>query len=138
MRTPGIALRVLIATEWLVMLAGVVCVLALELPLPAELEAYVDRQDKLSSAAHSIWLIVGVPVLLASIVASIGLWFFRRWARPLYAFTIAATIVITAFEGPVVQPALLGTFTEISSLVAGAILGVAYFAPIEALQRETA
>jgi hypothetical protein len=128
---------VLIATEWVILLAGVTVVFAFELPLPAELDAYADRQEEGSSGALPIWWIVGIPVFVASIVASIGLWFFRRWARPLYALVILATIVMTASEGPVVQHALIGIFTEVSSLVAGATLGVAYFAPIEDLRRTT-
>ena len=138
LRTPRTALRALIVTEWLVLVTGVVCVLALELPLPAELQAYTDRQDELSSGPHRLWWIVAIPVLLGSILAFFGLWFFRRWARALYAILVVAGVIMAATDGPVAHHALAEVFAVVSSLVSGAILGVAYFAPIDGLQRTTA
>ena len=136
--TPKTALRALVAADWVVLLAGAVCVLALDLPLPAELQAYVDRQEELSAESHPLWWLVAIPVLLGSIIASVGLWFFRRWARALYALIVVSGIIMTAIDGPVAHHALAEVFTAISSLVAGAILGLAYFARIEGLQRTTA
>ena len=72
-----LVLRALIAIEWLLIFAMLVCVFTLELPLPAELQDYLDREDERPfSASGRTWLIVGAAVLIPSACASAGLWFY--------------------------------------------------------------
>ena len=89
---PKLVLRALIAIEWVLIFAMVVCVFTLELPLPAELQDYLDREDKRPfSPSDRAWLIAGAAVLIASVTASLGLWFYRPWARLLYAVAVSRT-----------------------------------------------
>jgi Na+-translocating ferredoxin:NAD+ oxidoreductase RnfD subunit len=73
-----------------------------------------------------------------SIIASVGLWFFRRWARLLYLLSVIASVLLTALDGPAVHHVLFAIFSDVSSVITGAIVGVAYFAPIDGLRRAKA
>ena len=133
---PRLVLRALIAIEWLLIFAMVVCVFTVELPLPAELQDYLIREDErpFSPSDHA-WLIAGAAVLIASVAASVGLWFYRRWARLLYAVNVLAGVAMTLFGPPIVEHPLVTALGELSSVLAGAIVAMAYYAPIDALQR---
>ena len=139
MLSASLTLRVLIVVEWLLVVILIVSVFVFELPLPTELEQYVDREaEKPLSRSDWLWSISAMIVLLVSLLASIGLWFFRSWARPTYATAVLGNIALSALDEPLVAHPFVVVFSDLSLIVVGAIVALAYFGRIDAFERTTA
>ena len=98
---------------------------------------YTQEIEAAFAAEPVVWLLQGswlanglVLVIFAALLSSIvGLYRFKRWARPLALWTLAAEFVIYPFLGPTLESALENTFMFASSLSWGAVLALAYFSP---------
>ena len=110
-----------------VLLGGVAVLFALDQSLPSDLSAWVEAE------ANSEWTILdtfGAGVAVVSTAASIGLLFFARWSRPVYAASTVAVTVATLFAGPSVSTAMEVFFSEVVLLLDGFIIGTAYFSDV--------
>lgn len=124
MASPGTIFRAAIILEWV--LIGLAVAVSLSTSLPKELEAFtVERQDW-----HPVLDTLSGVALIVSVVASVGLWFFRNWARPTYALASIWLVLAVAFGEPVVTPAVAGALEELSLIVTGFIVGLSYFSQI--------
>jgi hypothetical protein len=118
-------LRVGVIAEWVVIIIAVIASFVFIGDLPEPLLEYTSR-DALFCPLD----VIDAVVLAASIAASIGLYFFRRWARPIYAASTIWLSVSTAFGNPSVEPPIVSAMEEISLLIAGLLIGMSYFGGI--------
>ena len=79
-----------------------------------------------------IWLALAVALpLLAAIIAGVaGLFFFKRWGRTVSLYATILSLVLYVFSGPEIYSAWESALFEVSSLLWGAILALAYYSPI--------
>jgi hypothetical protein len=70
-------------------------------------------------------------VLVVSSV--IGLFFFRRWARPLYLVTTILATLLLPVSGPYVASGWSQMIDELGLIVSGVILALIYWSPLKEL-----
>jgi len=88
-------------------LAGFLAEATLDFLLPAELKAFVDERNAAQlTNEQAVVLLVLLAYVIAAVVARIGLWRFRAWARRL--------ITIALVLSPVVSAAASVVFPELS------------------------
>jgi len=121
-------LRLVVILEWVFLITGLALSFALEGTLPLELRNWLasesERPLRLSDIAL---LLVGVPLLIADIVASVGLLFLQKWAAWLYLVSNVGGYLFLPFTGPSVDHAVADTMDEISTLLTGVVLTLAFF-----------
>ena len=71
-----------------------------------------------------------LPWLVAFLASTIGLLFFRRWARAVAFYSTLAGFGLYPFFGPELSSALASALTDASSMLWGAILALAYYSPL--------
>ena len=76
---------------------------------------------------------VGLAIFCAYVVASIGLFFFRNWARWLFVFLALSGPVYAALSGMVVQTPFEALLGGLVGILDGAILALAFLSPIASL-----
>jgi hypothetical protein len=119
--------RYLVGSSIALLFVAVAMVFMFHEPLPTELETWVNAQSE------TAWTVVdwlGVAAALVSVIASVGLLFFARWARPTYAIALSGTIVVSALGGPYIVTGLEGFFDDFTLLLDGLIIGAAYFSDV--------
>ena len=124
-------LRYLIVAEIVLVVLMVAAAFVEDRFLPPLLQQY---QESISSDEFSstdiLWLAVGIPALIVSIVAWIALWRGWRIGRRLYTIGWIAFLPVIAFTGPLVQTGAVSFIDTVSSLVGGVILGLLYFSDL--------
>lgn len=129
--THATILRALIVVELASALLGIYADVALQSSLPAPLQAYLTAQSQGPlTIGGALTLAILVPMFAALVVAWVGLWFLKRWARTLYTALIVVFLVVTLFLGPVVASALAAMLYTVSSIAAGAILGLVWLSEL--------
>jgi hypothetical protein len=118
-------LRVAVVAEWVVIIIAVVASFIFIETLPEPLLEYVNRDAPLQLID-----MINAVVLVATITASVGLYFFKRWARPIYTASTIWLCVSTVFGNPNIEPPIVSALEEISLLIAGFLIGMSYFAGI--------
>ena len=90
--------------------------------------------SSLEAMPASNWLppVAVVAVLgfaLLTLASTIGLLFFRRWARPLYVASLVAGLVLIAFDpgGPAIRAQ--GSIASLNMVFSGMVIGLMYFSP---------
>lgn len=123
--------QVLLGVYLLTTVLGFVASSLGEYLLPTALRAY-QREQLESDMTASEWVLlaVSVPVLVAAVIALIGLFRFWPLARPLVVTLTAAGIILGPFAGPVVEPGLAATFDSCSTVLGGMMLALLYFSPV--------
>lgn len=92
--------------------------------------AYKAEPYWLADASLTVLVAVLLLTIVAMTVGIVGLYFFKPWARSLsFLLTVAGTPV-AAFAGPTLVSGLESTLWEISTLLWGAILALAYYSPV--------
>ena len=77
---------------------------------------------------HDAILLSGLlVVMLAGIIAAVGLLFLQRWAAWLYLFSIALGYCLLPFTGPVVEHGVASVVDDSSTIFTGMILALAFF-----------
>lgn len=108
-------------------LLSTIAIIAIAPALPAELDRWVVEQTEGSFGMLEWFMIaVGVPYL----VATIGLFYFARWSRALYAVCVVTLIACGLFTGPSVATALEAFSRDAIGLLDGFIIGLAYFSDV--------
>ncbi|MDO8995339.1 MAG: hypothetical protein Q7U77_01810 [Sediminibacterium sp.] len=88
-------------------------------PVPSLLENY-----------PFISLAVLLPWLIAVLASTVGLLFFKRWARSMALYSTLIGLTLYSFFGPTLSSALASALTDASSLAWGAVLALAYYSPL--------
>ncbi|MGH2360888.1 MAG: hypothetical protein ACRDGM_10170 [bacterium] len=128
--------------QWLVVasvLTSLVFFFLPAVPLPVSLEVAALRAKSGYGA-----ILPGIRELIAWIflplwlLASVGLFFFQAWARTLFAVLYVVGLLLRFAQGVTVSLPVEGFVGEIVSLLDGAILVLAFTAPLDAYFRRRA
>ena len=123
------ALRVCIVLEWAAIVLSVVLAFSLERQLPDELRYWIESEDErpTSTVYDLMILLVLLPLLLVYIVSSVGLFFRRRWAGPLYVGSAVVMSLATVLLGPIVEHAVAAAVDDFAMLLSGVVIGLILF-----------
>ena len=123
--------RVLIAAQIGLVVLAIAASVRLEATLPEPLRAYQQAQLDTPFASKAVaFAALGIPLLAAMVVAWIALLRFWRIGPWLYLATTVAGIALTIATGPSVTTAIETTLDTASSVVAGAIIAMAFFSDV--------
>jgi len=128
-------LRSLLLAEWVLVL-----VLGVGGSVPQELQGIANQTYAKDPRPFHLFLAIACSLGLLKIIAQIGLFLFKRWARPLFTI-IAISAVIVPFAVMVLPPGLTGmpnpplaeSLAVLLSMMDGAIVALAYASPVGAL-----
>ena len=99
--------------------------------LPEPFSKALQLQDEAIAGPWVYALLALALLLLAALVASVvGLYLFRPWSRPLAVGMTIVAVVLVPFFGAVAESGIASAAMELSSLLWGAVLAVAYFSPL--------
>ena len=131
--------RVLVWAQIGLVVLAIAASLRLEKTLPETLQAYLRaQQDAPFTSKDAILTAAGIPLLAAMVVAWIALlrsWRIGPW---FYLGTTVAGIVLALATGPSVTTAIETTLDTASSVIAGAIIAMAFFSDVAARFRANA
>jgi hypothetical protein len=128
---PVTILRTLIIIEIVSTLLGMYADIALEATFPPELRAYLLTQSQGAfGAKETLTAVILAAFLVALVVAWVGLWFMKRWARTLYTTLVVIGLVLTLFLGPVVTSAFAAALYSIATLAGGVMLGLLWLSEL--------
>jgi hypothetical protein len=106
--------------------------------VPAEFRRLDEMQTSAEWLEQAWFLWVGAAWLIATLASTIGLWFFRRWARTLSVGTSLFAIVLGAVTpGALVTSGLANTFAWASAMLWGAVILAAFTEPVRAMFRSS-
>ena len=82
--------------------------------------------------AQNLWvmLAIAIPLLIASVSGFVGLYLFKKWGRTLSLCLTVVSPILSLFFGPTLSKPLESMFFEVSTLLWGAILTLAYYSAI--------
>jgi membrane-bound metal-dependent hydrolase YbcI (DUF457 family) len=127
----GRQFRILLIAAILVGIIGALIDLVIPSLVPESLLKAQELEDNSLLDAHL--LSIGgtvIALLIASIAATVGLYRFRPWAPRFTLVTTALTLLLTPFLGAFTQSGVAVALMELSSMLWGAVLSVAYFSPL--------
>ena len=75
-------------------------------------------------------LVLAVTVVILYIVGAVGLCFFKRWARSFFLYLTVLTFAFYPILGVIVSSTWSGALSDMSSLLSGGILALAYYSPL--------
>ena len=80
------------------------------------------------------WLLlgIGVPVLVAYLIAAVGLYSFRSWAPRLALWATIGSFVLYAFTGAQVYSPLTAVLEQIAATLWGIVLAMSFLPPLNA------
>jgi hypothetical protein len=129
-------LRILIVVEiGLGILGGVVSHLTVSW-LPEPLRAFSKAESQGERAL--VMLRVVFPLIILSLVSSIGLFFFWRPSRILYLISSVLWLLLLPFFGPNVDAGWGKVFEDAGLVVSGVILALVYFSPLKSFYERPA
>jgi hypothetical protein len=129
-------LRILIVAEiGLGILGGVVSLLTASL-LPESLRAFSEAKSQVEQSL--VTLRVAFPVIILSLVSSIGLFFFWRPSRILYLISSVLGLLLAPFLGPYVDAGWGRALEDAALVVSGVILALVYFSPLKSFYERPA
>lgn len=95
-----------------------------------EYQSWLSKQPMSQLEVIAEW--IGMPALGASLIASIGLFFFRRWARLVFLVSIIVMLICgLPTKYPLLMTAEQNFFDSMVSLLSGLIFALAYWSPIK-------
>ena len=127
-------LRCLLLFWWLLLIVCVVSTLTTQQHLPPALAEYVSAQANAELSQFELAMIIfGLLGLLAMIVGSVGLFFFRTWGRETFVITNIIGVFLPPFFGPVVMSEATMTISYLCSILTGGLLFSVYLPPLRNL-----
>lgn len=113
------------------MLLGVFLGLALFTDIDPMPEVLATYRDSMVGASLTIYDVFLFSFALSTSVALIGLIYFTRWARPIFAIGVFVTTAGIFYSKPVVYSALEAAICEVSLVIDGMIIALAYFSDLK-------
>lgn len=77
-----------------------------------------------------LWALALGACVLALTVATVAMCFFKPWARRLCLWGTALGVPVVVWLGPSMYSGLSGALLDLSSMLWGAVLALAYFSPL--------
>ena len=84
---------------------------------------------------ETLWIVIGVVLgayVLALPVATVGMCLFKPWGRSLSLWGTVLAAPVMVWLGPTMASGLASAMLELSSMLWGAALALAYFSPLAA------
>lgn len=101
--------------------------------LQPEVKAAV-KAAMISHASRTAIIVVGLlslAVVVVGIASIVGLWLFKRWARPLALWSSVVSVLLYPAVGPMAFSGWALMFVAISLMLWGAMLAMAYFSELK-------
>ncbi len=99
--------------------------------LPTPLQQYLASLESVEPSRGDVFLgIVGLIFLICVIVALIGLWKFKPWARTLYVIATILLLPAPLALGPVVMNPWAALFMSLAEPLGGVLLAMMFLPPI--------
>jgi hypothetical protein len=125
---PQKALRICVIGDWVFVMLMIALEFALESWLPAPLRRWLDTRANSPTTLDEVVIVAfAILLLLSCIAASIGLFFFQRWAAWLFLFNVLMGFLFTLRTGPVVMHSAASTASDVATVFEGLVLGIAFF-----------
>lgn len=121
-------LRVSLVLEWITIIFYVLLTYVLETSLPVQLQDYLKweiSQELTSSEAMELAFIIIDFVMY--VISSVGLFFFKAWAKKMYIFIGVFFILSSIVSDPVVEHSLTYAVGSIQYICFGFILALLLF-----------
>jgi hypothetical protein len=126
--------RRLIILWWCIGIVCVVVTLSTEKYLPRELASYLAAKANAEPTAFEFsGIIIGLVVLLASMIGSIGLYFFKSWARDVFVLTNVLGLFLTPFFGPSVMSEWASGVCYLYGILTGGLLFSLFLPPMKGI-----
>ena len=114
--------RVYLTLSWVIGIIAVVSAIATENMLPPELKQYLESQAVTTfTAKDTVSLLASLVLVVAILVSYIGLYFWKKWSRPLLICTIVFSFFLTWFDN---IHAVYSVWTESIFTIAYILMGV--------------
>jgi hypothetical protein len=122
--------KILILIEIILIAASIASEFALRGTLPEELRTFLNRTEEDMPPVKTTFVGLLLLVLVLFVVSWIMMWRLKSAGRTLYAVSWGLSLLFMIPLGPYVQPAFTYSLDQLSVLVSGVILGVAYFSEL--------
>ena len=107
--------------------------------LPPELQQYLYFSSLQTGERELALVSLFIPLLVLTIVAAIGLYRFRPWARILALAITIGWLILSPLVGIIVESGWVALFSDLSTLSWGTLLAMAFWSPVsEAFMTKTA
>lgn len=127
---PATLLRVCVVSEWIFLAFGLVLSFMLESRLPEPLREWLAADAARDPGARDLLaLVLFIPALLCWLAGSVGLLFLKRWAAWLYLGAAVVLHLLSCLLGPTVEHAVTMLYFNVSLVLSGLVLGLAFFSP---------
>lgn len=132
------AIRIGVVLAWVIGIIGIISSVLLQDSLPTSLQNWLiaDSERDLGTF-EAVILPFGIVAIFSYIVASIGLFMLKRWGARLYLISYAVLVFLNFFTGPSVEHSLPASLAEISDILIGMVLGLAFFSDALNPKRQT-
>ena len=131
-------LRILIVLNWVTAIAAGTVAGITSKYLPMELIAFQENQRQVTQLQWVVFVIEGF-LLLLSVINSIGLFLFRRWARSMLVPLYVLALLLLPSNAVYIQTGWTKMLFNLSYLVSGMIIAIVFFSPLaEAFNRGSA
>jgi urea transporter len=123
-------LRLGVVFEWVFIALGIILSFMLESRLPEPLREWLAADlESDPEAREFIALALLIPASLCWLIGSVGLLFLKRWAAWLYLGAAVVTLPLDCLFGPTVEHAGAMLCFNVSLVLSGLVLGLAFFSP---------
>lgn len=123
--------RLFILLNWLLLVAFTLALVWSRALLPPELRAYLGaREHSPITAWDMILFVAALTGLVLWVVATVGLFFFKRWARALYPLVFVIGLVLLLARGVHIETGWVRGFAYLNDVSGGMILALAYFSNV--------
>lgn len=120
-------LRLCVALELALIVISIVLSMVLQPFLPEPLRAWIAENEQQIRPADLMLFVLFIPLLIALVVASVGLLLLKRWAAWLYLYVNVLGLLLVPFMGPTVEHAVAEMFSEAATMLGGVVLALAFF-----------
>lgn len=118
--------------SWLFAISGVVASYVTESFLPPELRSYLNDYESAPYTNGEIALIiVDIISVVFAFALTVGLFFFKGWAKTLLPLSYTIGLLLVPFNGPYVEVGWDTFLFYLSCLMDGVVLALVYFSTLK-------
>lgn len=129
----ALVLRRLIIAEIILLVVAIPVALVEQRYLPPDAKAVLDRHAE-GEMTIAEWVVaaLSLPWIVLAIWSWVALWQLKRIGRPMYTGVWIVTLPVYFIDPVEISGPTAALLTELSTLVAGLILGLTYFSDLRA------